>query len=159
MLGFLAPLLGLAGKGIGKGISALFGGSKPKIDPTMAAMMGLSLLDGGDNTLERKSFRDPGSHIDPIQGRQEAREALLRLGQGLTEKPGVRLRSSYVQRGPSPVQIQGVPFQIGGGLGTDPALADPSLLQGRSVQEMGIKDDPFQSLAATRRRTPPGGNF
>lgn len=156
MLGFLAPLLGLAGKGIGKGISALFGGSKPKIDPTMAAMMGLSLLDGGDNVTQRKSFRNPGSHIDPIQGREEAREALLRFGQGLSEKPGTRLRSSYVQPGPAPVQIQGIPFQIGGGLGVDPAMMDPSLLQGRSVQEMGIKDDPFQSLAATRRRDPAG---
>jgi hypothetical protein len=117
----------------------------------------MSMFGGEDGPKQRTSFRNPGSNIDPVQSREQAMEALLRMGQGLSEKKGPRLRSSYVQPGPAPVQIKGLPFQIGGGLATDPAMMDPSLLQGRSPQENGVTEDPFQNLAATRRRTPQSG--
>jgi hypothetical protein len=150
MFQFLAPLLG----GIAKGGKALFGGAKPKIDPTMAAMMGLSFLGGGDEDPNdpMKSFEQPGANTDPKHSLNQALEAVLRTGQGLQGRGPVRLRSSVVQPGPAPVQLKGIPFQIGGGLGRDPALADPSLLEGnRNASVMGM--DPFQSLA----KTTPGG--
>jgi hypothetical protein len=144
---------GLGLKGI---LSKVFG--KGGLDPTMLAMMGLSAFGGDDEAPgQRQSFRNPGSNIDPVQSREQAMEALLRMGQGLSEKKGPRLRSSYVQPGPAPVQIKGLPFQIGGGLATDPAMMDPSLLQGRSPQENGVTEDPFQNLAATRRKPKPAG--
>jgi len=40
----------------------------------------------------------------------------------------VQLRSSYVQGGSAPIDVPGVPFKIGEGMGQDPALLDPTLL-------------------------------
>ena len=150
MFQFLAPLLG----GLGKGLGKVFGGAKPKIDPTMAAMLGLSFLDGGgEEQQQMQSFRNPGSNADPVQSLEQALEGILRTGQGLQGRGPVKLRSSYVQAPPAPISLKGIPFQIGGGLGRDPALDDPSLLEGnRNASVMGM--DPFQSLA----KTTPGGS-
>ena len=147
MLGFLGGLGSLLGKGLGK----VFGGDKPKVDPMMAAMLGLSAF-GEDGPRGPQSFVQPGANTDPRQALNQALEAVLRVGQGMQGRGPVQLRSSVVQPGPAPVQLKGLPFQIGGGLGRDPALADPSLLQSNRNASITAMD-PFQSLA----KTTPGG--
>lgn len=81
----------------------------------------------------QKSFREPGTISDPKQSLQQLLMALDRLGQGISERGPSRLRSLSPQGGPvgaKPVQLAGIPFQIGGGLGTDPALQSEQLAMG-----------------------------
>lgn len=103
----------------------------------------LSLFGGGG--AQPTSFRDPGHMTDPKQAMQETLNGIYRLGQGVTEMAPAKLRSSYVQAGPAPVTIPGLPFQIGGGLGRDPALDNPALLEASGSNP--FKYDPFQSLS------------
>lgn len=98
------------------------------LDPTSLLMMGLGFLGGDDSGQQRQSFHGTGA-TDPVTSLRAALEAITKAGQGLQSRGPTRLRSSYVQRPPAPVQIPGLPFQIGGGLGMDPALSDPSLLE------------------------------
>lgn len=131
MLGFLGPLMG----GIGKGLGKVFGKGS-KLDPTQMALGGLSALFGGDdgppplNSFHKGVDSGAARLVDPIQALYNAINASNNLGVGLNNRlqQGVNLRSSYVQPGPAPVSIPGLGFQIGGGLGTDPAFKDPSLL-------------------------------
>lgn len=133
--------------------SKLFG----KLDPTGLALAGMSLFGGGDDGQQkRKSFGGTGL-TDPRNSLYQALAAINRLGQGLAERRPTRLRSSYVQKGPEPVSIPGLPFQIGGGLGTDPALADPSLLD--VDRSAGQKYDPFQSVAQGQFNPTPSSPF
>ena len=81
-----------------------------KIDPTMAALGALSLLGGDDGPQKRQSFA--GS------GRTDPKFALAKAFGGtdeLLELVGQRVRNA------KPVVIPELPFQIGGGLGQDPA--------------------------------------
>lgn len=122
-------------------MSSLLGG---KGGGTTAILSALSML-GGPNGPESYS----GTGItDPVEALKTALTSTARLGQGMTERSPVKLRSSYVQAPPAPVTIPGLPFQIGGGMGRDPALSDPSLLQS---QDRGnpFKYDPFQSQDST----------
>jgi hypothetical protein len=121
------------------------------LDPTSLLMMGLSFL-GGDEGQERQSFAGQGS-ADPIKALQSLLDGTNSMGRALQSRGPTRLRSSAVQKGPEPVQIPGLPFQIGGGLGVDPALADPSLLE----QAMPDVGDPFGEAPRTaqpRQRKP-----
>lgn len=97
------------------------------LDPTSLLMMGLGFLGGDDSGQQRQSFS--GTSADPVQRLTAALDAIKQMGQGLQSRGPTRLRSSYAQAPPAPVQIPGLPFQIGGGLGVDPALKDPSLLE------------------------------
>lgn len=139
-LNFALPFLGKAGGGL---LSKIFG--KNKLDPTALLLGGLSMFGGDDGGVKMGSYREPGSISDPVQALWQALSSTYRLGQGLTERGPVRLRSSVVPEGPAPVQIPGLPFQIGGGMGKDPALSDPSILE----QDLSalFKYDPFQSVA------------
>jgi hypothetical protein len=131
----------LGAKGMNWG--SIFG----KIDPTTAVLSALSLF-GGDDQQQRQSFREPGSITDPKQALYQALQSVYRMGSGLTHRKPASLRSSVVSAPIEPINIEGLPFQIGGGLGKDPALADPSLLQPRSAQEQGVLQfDPFQGIA------------
>lgn len=56
--------------------------------------------------------------------------------------------SAYVQAGPAPVSVPGLPFQIGGGFGMDPALRDPSLLTRPGIDFGG------EEVFGPKRRTP-----
>lgn len=125
MLGFLGPLIGgLSKVPWGK----IFGGGGGKgLDPTMLALGGMGMFGGDDGPQKLNSFR--GTAADPVKSLEEVLNAARKLGLGIQERSPRRAGSSFVQQGPGPVQIPGLPFQIGGGLGTDPALADPSLLQ------------------------------
>src|SRR6266853_1633742 len=154
-----------AGAGTGSGssgmLSKVFG--KGGLDPTTLLLGALSLF-GGPQQQVRESFKSPGSITDPQQALYQALQGDYRLGAGLEQRTPPRLRSAYVQPGPAPVNIPGVPFQIGGGLGTDPALKDPSLLEGLGSQDVtqfgpfqGIAQDTFNKAGApqpTKRRNP-----
>jgi len=115
-----------------------------KMDPTSLALGGLSLLGGGDEQQQRQSYRQPGSPTDPIQALYYAISAASRLGQGMQEKGPVRLRSSIAPPPPVPVSIPGLGFQIGGGLGRDPAIDNPDLA-GYDLSSV-FKYDPFQGF-------------
>lgn len=111
---------------------------KTGIDPTALLLGGLSAaMGGGGNgqTGAPNSFHkgvSPGAAqlVDPIQSLYNAINASNNMGVGLNNRlqQGINLRSSYIQPGPAPVRIPGLNFQIGGGMGTDPAFKDPSLL-------------------------------
>lgn len=129
---------------------------KGKIDPTALMLGGLSALSGGgdEGGDPRQSFHKgvspaAGALVDPIQSLYNFLNATDRLGQFLNTRlsNGYNLRSSVVQPGPKPVSIPGLPFQIGGGFGTDPALLDPSLLMSQQVPG---------SPAYSTVNTPPG---
>lgn len=141
-----------AGAGAGASSMAGFGKFFSKgLDPTSLLMMGLSMF-GGDEGQERRSFAGK-SGADPIEALRQALAATNSLGQGLQSRGPTRLRSSYVQKGPAPVQIPGLPFQIGGGLGVDPALADPSLLESAAMPDLG-GNNPFGPRTAEPRTQP-----
>lgn len=128
--------------GFGGILSKIFG--KGGLDPTMLAMMGLSAFGGDDSGQERESFSGAGL-ADPKDALNRALSAVHRMGQGLGSRGPTKLRA-VAPPPPEPVSIPGLGFQIGGGLGRDPALANPELLEGRS-QESAMQFDPFQSIA------------
>lgn len=131
----------------GKGLmSDLFGagGVLKSIDPTTAILGALSLFKA-PQVQTRESFTQPGSITDPRQSLYSALQGVYRLGQGLSERKPVTLRSSYIQPSPEPITIPGLPFQIGGGLAHDPALAHPELLTSQGTSDV-TKYDPFQSV-------------
>ena len=116
------------------------------LDPTTLLLGALSLFGGGGGgTQERESFTEPGAITDPKQSLYQALQGLYRTGQGLTERKPVKMRSSYVAPPPVAVNIPGIPFQIGGGLGRDPALDNPDLLTAQGNNDI-FKYDPFQSV-------------
>lgn len=122
------------------------------LDPTSLLMMGLGFLGGDDSGQERQSFS--GTTADPVQRLTAALDAIKSMGTGLSSRGPTRLRSSYAQAPPAPVQIPGLPFQIGGGLGVDPALKDPSLLESPALPpELGNVFAGPQ--AQPRQRKPP----
>lgn len=132
----IASGIGSGGGGAAHGgLSAALGGFLKGIDPTEALLGGLSLFGGPKGPQQMKPFT--GFETNPEDVYTRLNSSISRLGQGLTERKPVQLR----QPGPAPVQIQGLPFQIGGGLGTDPAgpndVLDLSSIFGY---------DPFQSM-------------
>ena len=137
-----------------------FGKIFGKIDPMAAIMTALGLVGGPQQQQFKKSFRQPGQITDPKESLYHALQATYRAGQGLSEKTPTRLRSSVVPQGPSPITIPGLGFQIGGGMGHDPALDDPTILDTRPTSEGVGKYDPFQSIGLppdeVKRRTSGG---
>lgn len=97
----------------------------------MLALSGLSMLGGEDSGggNQRGSYTQANSITDPRQALYQALKGSNVLGEALAKRGPVQLRSAYVPPPPVAVDIPGVPFQIGGGLGRDPALNDPSLLE------------------------------
>lgn len=152
-----ASLAAGGGSAMAGGASGILKGLIPDSKTLILSL--LSLFGGGGP--ERQSFRDPGQMTDPKQALQQSLNGIYRLGQGVSEMGPVKLRSSYVQGPPAPVTIPGLPFQIGGGMGRDPALDNPALLEAGGGNP--FKYDPFQSLSqagsngnapGAKRRTP-----
>ncbi len=145
-----------AGTGGGNGmlgsLGKLFG--KGGLDPTMLLLSGLSMFGGGEG---RQSFKGKGT-ADPVAMLQAALARNEAMGQSLQNRGPARLRSSAVSAPPQPVNLPGLGLQIGGGLGTDPALADPTLLEGRGLSDM--TNQPYPQRQAPRqaqRRNPSNG--
>jgi hypothetical protein len=125
------------------GFSAAGGGGSAAGTAASAAgasgMNWMDLADLGTNFLggllqkgpqKRKSYDQYHDGVtNPHDSLFGALNAILRLGSGLDDqvKKGVTLRSQ-APAPPKPVSIPGLGFQIGGGMGADPANADPSQL-------------------------------
>lgn len=137
-----ASLAAGGGSSLASGAGGILKGLIPDSKTLILSL--LSLM--GNGGAQRESFRDPGQMTDPKQALQQSLNGIYRLGQGVSEMGPVKLRSSYVQGPPSPVTIPGLPFQIGGGMGRDPALDNPALLEAGGGNP--FKYDPFQSLSA-----------
>lgn len=147
--GILNDMSGVAGAagGTGAGSGGFLGtlgrilGMGNGIIPKLA-LGGLSLL-GGD---EQDDFRKPftGQLTNPETNLNGLLSAIYRLGGALEQAQPPTLRSAVVPAGPAPVSFAGV--QIGGGLGMDPALRDPSLLQAQWTNPMNMFQ-PFQGVA------------
>jgi hypothetical protein len=89
------------------------------------ALGGMSLFGGGDEAQKRKSFE--GTSADPIQMLTQNMDAIKTLAGAISDRSAQRM--SRTRDGvPGPVSIAGLPFQIGGGLGADPAARVPSLM-------------------------------
>lgn len=130
-----------AGGGMWDKVMSLFG--KKGLDPNLLLGLGMSMFGGGDEGQERTSFRGAGA-ADPVDSLNYVLQAIQRIGAGLETRPAPSLRSSVVPGGPAPISLPNIPFQIGGGMGMDPALRDPSLLQG---QGLPTQWQPFQGAA------------
>lgn len=107
-----------------------------------AGMSLLGSLFGPEAFQRREPFTGAAA---PQQTLTDALQGIRNLGQTLESRGPVQLRST-VSRGPSPVQIPGLPFQIGGGLGHDPALDDPTVLQTGGGGGLGSA---FSNMAAS----------
>lgn len=110
-----------------------------------ASALGGLLGGGGDEQQKRKTFNRSGG-VDPVKMLQQQLDAIKRLSSAVASRPGVQLRSAVVQGKPNPVNIPGLPFQIGGGLGVDPAIKNPELLKGVGL---GMEGDLFGSPAGS----------
>jgi hypothetical protein len=114
------------------------------MDPLTIAAIASSLLGGlfgGGGEQERKPYSGLGGAQRTLE---DALRGISTVGAGIEAKGPTQLRG-YVPRGPSPVQIPGLPFQIGGGLGHDPALDDPTVLLGGGGGGLGSA---FTNMAA-----------
>lgn len=109
----------------------------------MLALAAASMLGGDDSGgggQKRQSYRGPLTN--PEDSLYQALSGVYRAGQGMMEKKPVQLRG-LLPEAPQPVSIPGLPFQIGGGMGHNPAQDD------MEVDSMeGYRNyDPFQSIA------------
>lgn len=117
-------------EGVRSGMMGGLFGRNGLLDPTSLILGGLSLIGGGDDDEDnRVSFEGTGA--DAVKNLEEALASIRGMGKSLQERDPFSARSSVVNNPFQPVDIPGLPFQIGGGLATDPALRDPSLLQAR----------------------------
>ncbi len=103
------------------------GAGKSMINPQIMQMLiggGMSLaggLFGGNDQQERVPYKGAASAQNTLE---QLLKGIAGFGSGLEKRQPVRLRTT-VPNAPGPVQIPGLPFQIGGGLGHDPAIDDP----------------------------------
>lgn len=120
-----------------------------------AISSGLGGLFGGPDGQERTGFT--GNQSAP-RTLEDALNAVKGFGRALEQRRAPSLPSAFVQPGPSPVRLPGLPFQLGGGLGIDPAIFDRSLLQGAASPQMGMAGQAASGSGPTSARLrSPGG--
>jgi hypothetical protein len=125
-----------------------------KLNPTQLLLGGLSLFGGSNDPFQhRESFSNTGA--DPVRTLSGALDAIRGLSANLGHRGPTQMRG-VVPTGPEPVSVPGLPFQIGGGLGTDPALMDPSILQVNHLEDPFGSQDQAQPRPAVNRRNPNG---
>lgn len=92
-----------------------------------AAGSGISAL--GSHPAQQQFWQsyDASPATNPITLLSQAMQGINNAEVGLGNLP-ISTRSSYVQPGPAPINIPGVPFSLGAGRAVDPALSNPSLL-------------------------------
>lgn len=100
------------------GKHAMSAGSK--IDTTKLLLGAMSLF-GGDNDPFQKRTSFSGTGADPVKTLTSALEAIKGLGNHVSQTGPRQVKAPNLQRA-EPMTIPGVPFQIGGGLGRDPAI-------------------------------------
>lgn len=145
----VAPAAGTgAGTGVGAGAMNFFKG----LDPTSLILGGLSLFGGDEGGQERQSFK--GGATDPRRNLEQLLRDYARVKQGVMNQGPPRLRNTYTAA-PKPISIPGLPFQIGGGLGRDPAIDRPELLEGQGLGSsfgQTQPEIPGQPLTAKQRK-------
>jgi hypothetical protein len=122
---------GSVGSRIGKGLLNQAKG----LDYTALALGGLSMLgeDEGDDPM--KSMR--GTTADPVQRMTEALDAVKAMTSNVQQRGATRQRRpDFNPPAPIAVDIPGIPFQIGGGLGRDPAIAEALKREGQSPTQL-----------------------
>lgn len=105
------------------------------IDPTTLGLGAAGIAAAGNgqthpyNPYEHAS-PEASELVSPVQSMYNYMNSLNNFGvsQNNAMRNGFTAGSSFVPAPAKPVNIPGLNFQIGGGLGTDPALKDPSLL-------------------------------
>jgi hypothetical protein len=157
---------GLAGTGLGgfsssgaSGMGGFFGklfGNRG-LDPTALLLGGLSMFGGDESEDPRSSFKGAGA-ADPITALNKALSMIDQLGASLQKRQGMNMTSSQLAPPPAPVSIPGIPFQIGGGLGTDPALRDATLLQVPPPPNAGFQGSTDPAGAGRPSRRKPGSS-
>lgn len=148
-----APALGSTATGVvpgvalgSAGVEALpmaAGGFGSLLKDPKLILAALSLFGGDDGPQKRQGYH--GELTNPEDSLHRALSATYRAGQGMMEKKPVKLRG-LLPDAPAPVSIPGLPFQIGGGMGHNPAQDD------MDVDSMeGYRNyDPFQSVAVNQ---------
>lgn len=122
------------------------------LDPTTLALGGMSLL-GGD-----------GQELDPYTGKVAPQalleQAMASINQGRPQPSEATLSR---RRLPEPVRVDvpGIPFQIGGGLATDPALRAHQEASTQGSVENAFQQPPAgtelaQQMKSTRRKPSSG---
>jgi hypothetical protein len=111
------------------------------MDPVTLGLAGASILGGlfgGDDSgaQERRSFKNTA--VDPVMTLRDALDSIKRMGMSLGSAPPTKLSGIQMKK-PSPVNIPGIPFQIGGGLGVDPGQGDPAYLNPYALAEQIFK--------------------
>lgn len=118
-----------------------------------------SLLSGGG---ERQSFADVenplyAQYVNPAASLANAMKMAYGLGDVITKQmgQGVQMKSAFAQ----PVRaqsIQGLPFQIGGGFGIDPAFLDRSLLSTPGIEGL---DEIMKPVQGEFQKGPSQGSY
>lgn len=152
--------IGAGGAGAGGGSGMLGGigkflGSKGGQFALGSGMSLLGSLFGPEGFQRRESYTGSAS---PQATLEQALAAISGLGSRLEHRGPPQLRSSMVPAPPAPVQIPGLGFQIGGGLGMDPALLDRSLLTGRDTMGAGSNVFGGTSPTGTQGGSPRGAS-
>lgn len=120
-----------------------------------AISSGLGALFGGSDGQERTGFS--GNQSAP-RTLEDALNAVKGFGRALEGRRAPSVPSAIVQGGPAPARIPGLPFQIGGALGIDPAMFDRSLLSGGAPFQVGMGGQAASGSGPTsaRLRSPAG---
>jgi hypothetical protein len=121
-------------------------------DLTSFGLGALSLL-GGDPEYFQKKQPYTGAAA-PQQTLEEVLGAIKSLASSAAASGPASVKNSVAPAGPAPVTIDGIPFQIGGGMGRDPALKDPSLLQGAAPPPNPFAGGTVQAPQPAARRRP-----
>jgi len=168
--GFLGGLGGILGK--------IFN-QDSGLDPTTLLLAALAAMGGGQdqqtNLLDLLTAGDisPDAQrlVNPVNVLAEKNRSLQLLGSQLANQDPASLSAGSIFQTADPINIPGVPFQFGGGLARDPAIADPSILeaQDRGVDLSNIfplgniltqeqQDPSLTPRTPTRRRSPNGAS-
>lgn len=146
----------LAAGGAASKIGSAAGMAGQGWNKTQLALAAMSLLGGDDSPFqERKSFTGTGA--DPVKNLSGVLDAIKKLGSQVSSRGPTKLRPIDVGT-TRPVTIDGLPFQIGGGFGRDPAINTATLEEPTRPQPFDIfsqgTDQAQDRQAPTRQRKP-----
>jgi hypothetical protein len=128
-------------------LSSLFGGKG--LDPTAMLLTGLSMFGGGGDGEDREGFK---GNVDPTRLLQEVMQSTRDLGSRIQSRGPTQMRP--LPGPPKPINVPGLPFQIGGGFGADPMTMNEQLQQMLQPQNPTNQAKPSNPTNQARRRNP-----